>query len=351
MIRVFLDGPHSRRTPLSYPALAPLFAGAIERVADPARADLLIFAHVLDIEDAPAAAVAAWRARRRPVVLLSEEPFWDTIWGRRPLEREIVVATRHGDLPVIQLNHHTSGIYRFAAIPYYLLTNHRFAAAYAYRFRRNAARTPADWRARFAGCPRDIAFLFERRPERHHDVAWPEAGLFGLCAWRTDLAEACAAAASVAGAPERVALMGASWQGGRTRFELPDWHLDKLVGLDGQARMIGAIENTHHPDYLTEKLFDAFACGARPLYLAAPEHRVHGLGLPAASWINLHGLTPAAAAARLCAPEVGDAVCEAYAGAQRRLAALFGDPGLVVAERARLRRALLAELRRVLDGG
>lgn len=346
MIRVFLEGAHSHRTPLSYPALAPLFAGRIERVAEPAEADLLVFAHVLDIEAAPRDLVAEWRERRRPVVLLSEEPFWDTIWGRRPLEREIVVETAHGDLPVIQLNHHTSDIFRFERIPYYLLTAHRFASAYGWRFRRNAARGAADWRARRAGCARDIVFMFERRPERYHDAAWPEAGLFGLCAWRTDLAEACAAAA-----PERVEIIGASWRGGPTRFELADWHLDKLVRLDGRARIIGAVENTHHPDYLTEKVFDAFACGACPAYLAAPGHALHRLGLPAEAWINLHGLDPRAAAERLCAAARDAGGDDAHVAAQQRLAALFSDTGALVAERARLRRTVIAALETVLDGG
>jgi len=343
MIRIFKSGAHAHRTPLSYPALAPLFADFVELVDSPAQADMYLFAHSLDVQDTSRELVEDWRQRRRPVVILSEEPFWDTIWGRRPLARERVLETRFGALPVIQLNHHTSDVFRFDRIPYYLLTDHRFATAYAARFDRNARLRPAEWRARFAARGVDVTFMFERRPEPHHAVRWPEGDIIGLCAWRTELAEACRA-----GTVER---LGQSWQGGRTRFELDNWHLDKLTRLDGRSRIVAAIENTHQPGYITEKLFDAFACGAVPLYHASPGHRIHAFGLPEEAWINLHGLSPEQAAARVGDQQWTDAVFEAFAEAQARLARLFRDTGLWVAERRRLAGALRAELTGLLDAG
>lgn len=292
MIKVFKTGRHSHRTPLSYPALWPLFEGKIELVDRPSLADIYVLAHVLDIQDAPFEVIEDWRARKRPVVLLSEEPFWDTIWGGRPLDPVIYVETDWGPLPVHQINHCTSDIYKFQHIPYYLLTNHRFANAYRHRFARNAARTVQDWQEDFARRPVDVAFMFERRAERHHWVEWPEADLTGLCSWRTDLAEAC-----TIGVVER---LGQSWQGGQSRFELTtDWHMDKLTRLDGRTRLMGALENTHHPDYISEKFFDAFACGAVPIYWASPGHRIHELGLPEGSWVNLWGMTPDEGAVRI----------------------------------------------------
>ncbi len=341
MIRVFKSGRHAHRTPLSYAALAPLFQADITLVDRPARADIYLFAHSLDVQDAPEDLVADWRARRRPVVILSEEPFWDTIWGRQPLARQIHVDTAFGTLPVIQLNHHTCNIFRFERIPYYLLTHHRFAAAYRWRFRRNAARSVADWRADFARREVDLTFMFERRPEPHHDVRWPGGGIIGLCAWRTELANACAGR-STGGVVER---LGQSWQGGPVRQDLADWHMDKITRLDGRARAIGALENTHQPDYITEKFFDAFACGARPLYFAAPDHRVHDLGLPGAAWRNLYGLEPDAAAGLVMGDSrPGADFLDAWHLAQTRLAALFDDTGLMVRERERLKRAVVQEL-------
>lgn len=343
MIKIFRTGTHAHRTPLAYPALAPLWTDFIEPVDDPRQADLHVFAHSLDVAAAPRALIEDWRLRRRPIVILSEEPFWDTIWGRRPLARHRVLDTAFGAVPVIQLNHHTSDIFHFDRIPYYLLTNHRFANTYAARFHRNAMLDPAEWQARFAERPVDVTFMFERRPEPHHDVRWPEGGIVGLCAWRTRLAEAC-----TEGVIER---LGQSWQGGPTRFEIADWHLDKIVRLDGRSRIVAALENTHQPHYITEKLFDAFACGALPLYHAAPGHRVHDFGLPAEAWINLFGLEPAEAARRVQGLAPGAETFASYAEAQRRLNRLFGTPRLWVAERARLARAVRSEFGRVLDEG
>lgn len=341
MIRVFKTGRHAKRTPLSYPALWSLFEAEIELVERPEMADLYLFAHVMDIQEAPENLVLDWRRRRRPVVLLSEEPFWDTIWGGRPLEPVIFVETDYGALPVHQLNHSTSEIFRFARIPYYLLTNPRFENAYRQRFRRNVQRSLADWQAAFAARPKDISFMFERRPESYHAVSWPDAGLIGLCSWRTELAEACHGA--------RVERLGQSWQGGQTRFELKtDWHMDKLIRLDDRPRLMGALENTHQRDYVTEKFFDAFACGALPVYYAGPEHRIHDFGLPAESWVNLHGLTPPDAARKLMSHRVGRGELEAFCEAQRALAGLMGDPDVWQEERPRLGLAVLAALEGLL---
>lgn len=338
-----MTGRDANRSPLSYRALAPLFGDVIQRVARPDSADLYLFARGRDIQEAPRALVADWRARRRPVVLLSEEPFWDTTCLRRPLDSQIVIDTGLGALPVTQINHLTSDVFRFARLPYYLLTNNRFINAYRWRFTRNAARGAGHWKRAFADCAADVTFMCERRRGPQFDIRFPERDVIGLCSWRTDLALACQD-----GVVER---LGQSWQGGVSRFEVNNWHFDKLMRLDGHCRSLGAVENTHLPDYLTEKLFDAYACGARPLYVAGPGHRLHELGLPAPAWLNLYGLSPQAAAARTAAPFADSGFFDAYHAAQVRLAALFSDAGALAAERRRLKTALLQALQRVLDAG
>jgi hypothetical protein len=341
MIRIFKTGRHAHRTPLSYADLASLFADHIQLVDTPDKADLYLFAHSMDFDTAPRALVEDWRRRRRPAVILSEEPFWDTIWGQRPLERQIRLESPFGALPVLQLNHCTTDIYHFDFIPYYLLTEHRFAQVYTPLFQRNAERPASEWRAAFANRQRDLTFMFERRPERYHSVTWPEADLTGLCAWRTDLAEACDW--------QGVARLGQSWQGGKTRFELNDWHGDKLRQLDQSTRQMGALENTHHPDYITEKIFDAFAIGAKPVYFASPNHRIHDFGLAPETWVNLHGQTPEDAAEALRQTKYDSSFFDAFHEAQLRLANRFGDPSIAAAERTRLSLSLLNTLQGVLD--
>lgn len=333
MIRVHLAGEHAHRTPLSYPTLWPLFSDRLSRTDDPERADLLIFAHFWDLALPPEPLVRAWRKRRPPVLVLSEEPFWDSLWSPDPLARELIVDTALGALPVTQLTHQTSAIFDFDRLPYHTLTEPTQAAAHAVRFRRNARRSAADWQVDFAARPWDAAFLAAHRPEAFHDVH--KGDLIGLCAWRTRLAEA---------APGRVLREGEGWPDRPGRFAVAHWHLDKLMRLDGQARLISGIENTHHPAYLTEKLFDAFACGGLPLIYAGPTHRLHRLGLPLDATINLWGLAAATAATRLESLDWSRPRFEAFREAQASLATLFGDLRLLVAERERLAAALLAEL-------
>ncbi len=340
MIRFYLSGRHAQRTPLSYTWLSPLWNGEIKRVDNPAEADLCVFAHCLDIAEASFEVVAEWRRRALPIVWLSEEPFWDTIWGRNPMARRIVVDTEYGALPVNQLNHQTSDIFRFERLPYYILTNPRFLSTYRRLFARNAALSPNDWREVFISRPVDISFMFERRPEPYHDVFVAEGDLYGLCAWRTRLAELRL--------PGKIERLGTSWGVGPSRFELKDWHEDKVMRLDGRARNLAAFENTHQPDYITEKIFDAYACGSRPLYFASPDHRLHEFGLPHESWKNLFDPHLALPDVDLLnAPNSKD-FFDAYATAQNRLLELVKEEA-EEAERDRLRKAVLDAFESVLE--
>ncbi len=335
-LRVAQIGPHAMRMPLSYPALAALWQDHVAPT-QLAEADVVVFAHPRDVADLGAEVARGLRARPRPIGLFSEEPFWDSLFSPDPLAPALrLPAGPAGELRLVQINHHTSDIFDFTDIPYYLLTNHRFAASYGARFRRNALITPEVWRDWFAARPVRAAFMAERRPEAFHDVSFAQGDMHGLCAWRTRLAEAYDTG--------RVERIGASWQGGPSRFALQDWHMDKMVRMDGRAQFLSGIENTHQPAYLTEKLFDAFACGSRPLYVASPGHRVHGLGLPEGSWLNLWGKDPQSAATAMDETVWDAAFFADYAAAQTALATLFGDPRLIVRERARLRLAVLETL-------
>ena len=322
-LAVRLHGPHASRLPLAYPHLAPLWTDRITVTGG--SADLHLFAHPRDVITVQGNAA-----------LLSEEPFWDSLFSPDPLAD--VITLPGGRLH--QRNHHTSAIFAHTRIPYFVLTEPRFIRAYQRLFTRNAALTPACWRAAFASRTQDAVFMAENRPEPFHDLAIPQGDIVGLCAWRTRLALA---------APGRSARLGASWQGGATRFTLTDWHTDKLVQMDHHTRMLSAVENTHQPAYLSEKFFDAFAVGARPLYYASAAHRVHDLGLPPEAWINLHGLTSDQAAGALPATD-GDAFFAAYAIAQRQLRDLFTDD-IVKAERARLGEAVITDLQRLAETG
>ena len=322
-LTVALRGHHANRTPLAYPHLAPLWADHITLTDGPA--DLEVYGHVRDVIT-PCGTV----------VVLSEEPFWDSLMSPDPLADVITLPAGRAH----QLNHHTSTIFVHDRIPYFLLTDPGYIRAYQGLFARNAALSPTDWQARLAASARDAVFMAEYRVAAAYDVSWPDGQIAGLCSFRTRLALA---------APGRVLRQGAGWPGSGTRFDLTDWHGAKLRQLDGRARLVSGIENTHQPAYLSEKLFDAFAVGARPLYVASAAHRIHDLGLPPRAWINLHGLTSDEAAALLPLDD-DPAFLADYALAQTLLRDLFTDAA-VATERARLRNAVIADLQRLAESG
>lgn len=322
-LTVALRGHHANRTPLAYPHLAPLWSDHLTLTEGPA--DLEVYGHSRDII-----------TPQGNSVLLSEEPFWDSLLSPAPLAGAITLQGQR----IHQLNHHTSAIFAHDRIPYFVLTDPCYINAYQMLFARNAALTAADWQAHFAARAVDTVFMAEHRITAVYDFGIPEGDISGLCAWRTRLALA---------APGRVQRQGAGWPGSGTRFDLTDWHGDKLMQMDNHTRIFSAVENTHQPAYLSEKFFDAFAVGARPLYVASPAHSVHALGLPPESWVNLHGLTSDQAAAHM---PTGEDInfFQNYVHAQTLLRDLFIDD-TVAAERARLGRAVIADLQRFAESG
>ncbi|SMY09241.1 hypothetical protein [Flavimaricola marinus] len=342
--RVCVTGKHSHRQPFAYDALRPLWQDEVTLTDTASEADLIVIAHPHNLSDL-SGPLAERADAGTPVALISEEPFWDTLFSPDPLARAVTLPAAHlGTIRAHQVTHHRSAIFDFDRIPYFLLTDPGYIQRYAELFRRNAALSAQDWATAFGDRPHDLTFMAERRPEAFHDMVLPSGDIVGLCAWRTRLAESCTEG--------RVQRLGASWGHGPSRFDLIDWHGDKIAQIDGQrTRILSGLENTHQPTYLSEKLFDAFACGARPLYYASPGHRVHDLGIPAGAWLNLWGHSVEAAVTAVYSARWDDAFHADYAAAQTRLAALFTDADCIAAERARLGRALTREVARLVQFG
>lgn len=326
--------------PLAYPTLAPLYEGWLT-CADFDTADLLVFGHPDDVVEA-AGDVAGLRAARpgARLVYLSEEPFWDTVGPIPPFRRTQVLDTAAGPLPITCLTHATSTIFDFDRIPYFLLTDAGYAARYAARFAANRRLAARDWAEAFARRPLRAGFVAENRLSPKLDVRFDDHGVRGLCTYRTEVA--------IRSRRGPVLRAGRGWPAGvEDRVALEDWHGAKLRWLDRQCLLLSALENTHQPNYVSEKIFDAFAIGAVPLYYAAPDHDVHRI-LPEGGFVNLYGLDPGRAAAVIDAFEIDEAFLDRYVAAQNRLADLFCDPAPIAAERERLKRALLGEFEAIL---
>ncbi|MFE3838697.1 glycosyltransferase family 10 domain-containing protein [Pseudogemmobacter sonorensis] len=337
MIRVLPFGGWRNRQPLAYAPIRAAAGDAIGLAAGPEEADILLVSHHWDFTlFGPEIRGLLARAPQSRLVLLSEEPLWDISALPDPLSLRQRVAVSGAEFDLTVLNHHSSTIFRSLAIPYFLLTDRRYIAHYRPLFDRNAGWSAADWRRHFAEARHEAVFLAERRLDPALERDFPEVDFHGLSVRRSRLAETCLGT--------RVIREGRGWTTAPLRQALPDWHLDKLERFDLSCRIMSAVENTHQPDYVSEKIWDAFAVGAIPLYAASAGHAVHRL-VGSRGWINLQDRLdrPFDPSARDLWPDPAD-----YARVQARLAALFADESLIMREYERLGAALRHDLQRAL---
>jgi hypothetical protein len=352
-LRILTFGGYRNRQPLAYEPIRAALGDRIALVDDPAEAQILLIGHYADL-DLFGRQILAMLAGRPGLclVLLSEEPFWDSCWMPDPLSRHQRITLETGSagstvgctVDCTVLNHATSTIYRAARIPYFLLTDSRYIARYRPMFDRNAGWTAADWQRHFRAVPLDAVFLAQRRMAARMAPMHGGGRLRGLSVWRSRIAEACQG--------PRVVIEGAGWgTGGGTaprRQDLDDWHADKLTRFDLQTRYMSAFENSWQADYLTEKIWDAFAVGAVPFYAGGPDHAVQRL-VGARGWLDFFDhLDSIPDIDTGCLPDPG--LVDAYASRQEELARLFADRTVLEAEYDRLTTALLGALQGVLRG-
>ena len=339
--RICLFGRHANRTPFAYPPYRALLEDAIDYVEDPAVADAVILGFEIDIRDS--FEVLARLKADRPQLLLavvSEEPLWDTVWSHSLTPSRAVLSRNGETLEFARVNHANSDVFDFDAIPYFLTTDDAYFVRYGAWFCRNAWRPGSHYLKVWERAPVRVAFMAEKRDKKVYDIQHPEARVWGLSAYRTAVAQ------GVVG-PD-VLRAGRGWDDADfRRQDLVDWRLDKMARLDGQAFMVSAMENTHHRQYVTEKLFDAYAARAFPLYVASPGHRVFDLA--GDSFLNLHGLTPGEAVAKIEALSPDQVCLDSYVATQHRLADLFRRPALLAHERRRVARKVREALSQHLD--
>ena len=332
---VRLYGRHSNRTPMYYPAYRRLFDRHVGFVDAFGEADTIVTGFDTDFRSSSDYLEQEFSVRPElRFVVVSEEPLWDTVWSSVLEEREGVVGKGGKAIPYTVANHVNSNVFDFDKLPYFITTDDKFFQRYGRFFQRNAALSPDELLAIWRGAPIRAAFYAERRLEDRYDIFHPELAVRGLCAWRTRVAEAVTRG--------NVVRVGQGWNPDATRRQsLPDWHLDKLTALDKRSLVVSGLENTHQPDYITEKLFDAFAVLGIPLYYAEPRHRVHEI-CPSGGFINLYGHSERQAAAIVDAFEPDAAFAGAYLETQKTLAKLFSDPETLNRERERVVRAVLS---------
>ena len=344
MIKYCLMGAHQHRTPLSYNAFRRYFPAGLVPVERAENPDVLVFGYVQDFFESFEQIQEA-RAHNPDVklVVISEEPFWDTLWSGDYTQRYASRAVNGEMIPYFAINHVNSDVFAYHNLPYLVTTADSFFARYAMMFARNSTRTERDFRRVWEGAAVQQAFYAEKRLADKFAYSHPENDVQGLCQFRSRLA-----ALMLDAEPASTKVVGKGWHSGGPRQKLPDWHLDKLAALDGKSRIISALENTQQPLYTTEKLFDAFACQGIPLYWASTSHRIHEW-IPEGAYINLQGLTAEEAVQAIQGFTPDQAFLDQYRAAQSELARRFGNADILEAERKRLAEAAFRALSEVME--
>jgi hypothetical protein len=334
-ISVFIFGGFRNRNPLAYPAIRERLGDRVALVDAPDDADILLISHFSDV-DLFGQAIHSM-LRRCPglrLVLFSEEPFWDSCAMPDPFSRIQRFPTYDGVIDCVVLNHETTQMYRAEHIPYFLLTDPRYIAHYRPLFDRNAGWSVEDWVTHFTQARIDAVYLAGRRHSPNQAPDFGDDRMRGLSVWRSHMADACQG--------HMIIREGAGWSSGPRRQDLADWHSDKLQRFDLQVRYMSAFENTHQRNYISEKIWDAFAVGSVPLYVASKTHALHRL-IGSAGWLNFHEAVPTAIVFVADTP-VDLPMAASYAAQQHKLAKLFANAALIDAEYSRFCDALLAEL-------
>ncbi|MCP4824948.1 MAG: hypothetical protein GY892_12665 [Shimia sp.] len=332
-IKLSFFGKHANRTPLSYPVFQQVLGNRIQIETDPAKADVVMTGYNIDLrENASTFAALAKDSPDTKIMVISEEPLWDSLWSGGFAATGRKVKCDNTDVSYTFLNHSNSGIYDFDQIPYFLLTADDLLARYGVLIKRNCQLSPKALLAQWQKAPISAAFVAEKREGDKYAKSFPEHALYGLSSYRSDVA------AQTAG--KDVHREGKGWHSDKPRQDLPDWHLDKLAALNGRVRVMSSFENTHQKNYISEKILDAFVVGGIPTYYADENHSIHKL-VPAGCVINTFGKSAAEAAQMISGVAPDMAMAEVWIDTAQKLQSRLTDHTAVLAERKRVAEAIM----------
>lgn len=332
MKKIHIYGRHGNRTPFAYAEYRQLFIRHFEYVDKPEQADYMVAGFNIDFRDnAPEIQRLINANPALQLVVFSEEPLWDTLHSGDFQNLKTAVKANVGEheymLNYHVVNHVTSHVYDFEHVPYFITTSNDYYVRYANMFARNIKLSSDDFVKNWQAARTRYAFYAARRVGANFDVQYQNGAIIGLNAYRSLIAD------GIQG--DSVLREGEGWGSAIRRQALADWHLDKLAALDRQSCVVSALENTHLSSYVSEKLFDAFAVQAIPLYYAHPDHRVFRL-VENGSFVNLARLSLERALDRINSFVWDEAFIERYRATQAQLAKLFANPTKYISERKRV---------------
>lgn len=268
-MRIFLLGKHSNRTPLSYLVYRRIAEKrGLVFVDNINNADIIIFGFVIDIKTHSKLIFDAISINPKlRLVVLSEEPLWDTIWSPKYDVRNSIIACDEGSLNYTNLNHFTTEIYNFNKIPYFITTEDKYVIRYSNFLSRNIKYSKSEIVEKI----KNRKFAFSCMAEKRLDAElhkFRDGHLIGLSNLRTQVADTFSLSKKC---------VGKGWVNNIPRQDEVDWHLAKISEFDNLSIVMSAVENTVQENYITEKIFDAYATLSFPLYFSNPNHRIKDL--------------------------------------------------------------------------
>jgi hypothetical protein len=327
-MKIHLLGKHSNRTPFSYKEYKSLFQRDFIYVNKPKYADFLVFGFYIDIkENIDVIKESLIHNPKLKLVILSEEPLWDSLWSGDFTKKKQCINIDDLEIEYYFLNHQTTSIFDFDKIPYFLTTSDDYSVRYHTLFLQNSKLSTKEIRAIWEQAEIKKAFYAEHRLGDKYSVKFPEIDLQGLCSYRTELTAAFEGKDAL--------IVGQGWGETIKRQKLADWHLDKLVALRNQSYIVSALENTHQVSYVTEKIFDAFAVLAVPVYFASDQHALNKV-INHDAYINVYDKTIMEASSLINSFQVSDKFITIYKEQLSCLATLFSDYEAINEERCRL---------------
>jgi hypothetical protein len=165
------------------------------------------------------------------------------------------------------------------------------------------------------------AFYAEHRLGDKYNVHFHESYTRGLCSFRSEL--------TLKFENEDAIIVGQGWGETEKRQKMADWHFDKLIALRYQSRIVSVLE------YVTEKIFDAFAVLAVPVYFANDKHDVNKLA-DQGSYIYLYNSLIGDSASIINGFQMSDRFISSCKGQQTLLATIFANYGALYEERNRV---------------
>jgi hypothetical protein len=266
-MKIFLLGKHSNRTPMAYKDYKLLFESrGVKYVESMQQADYIILGFSIDIK-------AEFEKLRSvilenpsvKIVVISEEPLWDTVWTKDYKSQSSSFSLNGDRVEYYQLNHFNSNIFDFLNFPYFVTTEAKYLVRYSNFFARNTRISRPELIEKFANKRYLFSSIAEKRVDEEVNK-YEGKQVVGLSKFRTLLAESVTC---------RKLCIGKGWTNRPPRQQEFDWHLSKLSEFDDSSLVMSSLENTINENYITEKIFDAYATLSFPLYYADDKHGIH----------------------------------------------------------------------------